>query len=427
MAAAPSRMEERQGPLDAETLRRRLAEVQRIATELRNVVEANFPESLEPLEAALALAATACISDASQPIALVFVGASSSGKTLALSFLMPNQESDPSGAYFYRSDQFTSRSFVTHRADLKEKECQEVDLLPKIKDKTLITKELGPVFQGKVQDVQERFAVLTSVLDGQGFVSDSGAHGRRGYPEPINFRWLGATTPPENHVLQVISTLGTRMFFYSIDRNRKDIGALVELVRDSTQESKKAAVRESTQASIEKFFALLPPSSVDANHIAFCQKRLRQLVLLTKIAAALRTVKYSDSSSTEIEYPERALFTLKQIAIGSALIHGRDIVEDQDIQLIAHIATSSGPWTRQKVFRALLRQGGEATTSELVQATGLSKPTVCNCMKEIDALALAVYEDHSGENGASAELKLCEAYQELLPLLENPPPNRVVK
>ena len=50
-----------------------------------------------------------------------------------------------------------------------------MDLLPKIKDKTLITKELGPVFQGKVQDVQERFAVLTSVLDGQGFVSNSGA------------------------------------------------------------------------------------------------------------------------------------------------------------------------------------------------------------------------------------------------------------
>jgi hypothetical protein len=258
-------------------------------------------------------------------------------------------------------------------------------------------------------------------------VSDSGAHGRRGYSEPINFRWLGATTPPENHVLEVISTLGTRMFFYSIDRERKDVDALVELVRDSAQGEKKAAVRKSAQGVIEKLFTLLPPASVDTNHIAFCDKRLRQLVLLAKIAAALRTVKHRDNSSIEIEYPERALFTLRQIAIGSALIHGRDAVEDEDMQLITHIATSSGPWNRQKVFRALLRQGGEVTTAQLVQATGLSKPTVINCMMQIVDLALAVYDRHAAEDGAPAKLKLGETYQELMPLVENSPPNIGVK
>src|SRR5262249_28943290 len=157
-----------------------------------------------PVKAALAVVAVGCLKDNTQPTTLVFVAPASAGKSLALTFLMPTGEKDDFGnRYFYRSDKFTAASFVSHRADASKKQLSSIDLLPRLKRKTLLTKELAPVFNGKREELMDRFATLTAILDGQGYVSDSGAHGRRGYEQAINFQWLGATTPPTPELLAI--------------------------------------------------------------------------------------------------------------------------------------------------------------------------------------------------------------------------------
>jgi hypothetical protein len=401
-------------PTNNDTFKSALDEVRGLMADLSNVVTRNLPETLKPLKTALAVAAIACLRDEVQPISLIFAAPSGAGKTMALEFLMPASDDD---AHFYRSDDFTAASFVSHRADKDDQQLREqVDLLPKLKDKTLITKELGPVFRGKREELEKRFAILTSVLDGQGYVSNSGAHGRRGYQERINFRWLGATTPLSNEALEVIASLGTRMFFYSLDRERKDTDALIEVASDSRHEAKKQLVRKKVQEFIAKFFDLIQPGSLKIGQVGFPQVWLRKLVLLAKVAAALRTMKIdSDKSPVEVAYPERAILMLRQIAIGSALINGRSEVELEDIRLVAQVAVSSGPWNRQKVFRALIRAGGRATTFELERLTGLAGPTVRKWMEHLGRLGLGKYTDGESGRGNSATLELLDEYMELVP------------
>ncbi len=90
--------------------------------------------------------------------------------------------------YVYRSDKFTPKALVTHAGNKKPSELAKIDLLPKLEGKVLLTKELAPIFRGREQDMQENFSTLIAVLDGKGFVSDSGMQGQRGYDRKILFK-----------------------------------------------------------------------------------------------------------------------------------------------------------------------------------------------------------------------------------------------
>jgi hypothetical protein len=64
-----------------------------------------------------------------------------------------------------------------------------------VKDKVMLTKELAPLFHDDEKEQRQNFACLTSVLDGNGYMTSSGTHGTRGYTGSYLFNWLGATTP----------------------------------------------------------------------------------------------------------------------------------------------------------------------------------------------------------------------------------------
>src|SRR5262249_42069178 len=74
-----------------------------------------------------------------------------------------------------------------------------------------------PLFRGPEDALTETFSILAAVLDGHGYISDSGTQGRRGYTgEDYIFAWLGATTPLPTHVWKVMAQLGSRLFFYAM-------------------------------------------------------------------------------------------------------------------------------------------------------------------------------------------------------------------
>jgi hypothetical protein len=133
------------------------------------------------LGATLAVSAIRCLRDTRQPVALIGIGLPGVGKTEPLSFLTPYGEDDELAEHFYRSDGFTPAAFVSHLASKSTAALDEIDLLPRIRDRTLLTPALAPLFRSRGSGLQQRTSVLASVLDGHGHVSDSGAHGRRGH------------------------------------------------------------------------------------------------------------------------------------------------------------------------------------------------------------------------------------------------------
>ncbi len=64
-------------------------------------------------------------------------------------------------------------------------------MLPRIKNKFFLTPELAPTFAAKDDDLLQVLGIMTRILDGHGYESDTGAHGHRGYNEEIMFTWVG--------------------------------------------------------------------------------------------------------------------------------------------------------------------------------------------------------------------------------------------
>src|SRR5262249_39115813 len=143
--------------------------------EWRTVIGENFPTYLKPAEVCLSVQAQLLLNDVSNPFALALVDVPSSGKTIILNFL------DGAIELTYTTDNFTPASFVTHATNVKREDLAKVDLLPRIRYRTLIVRELGSIFGAKDDDLIKSLGILTRVLDGEGLETDSGVHGRRGY------------------------------------------------------------------------------------------------------------------------------------------------------------------------------------------------------------------------------------------------------
>jgi hypothetical protein len=146
------------------------------------------------------LSAEACISaqcslllaQAEGCVALVLEGPASSGKTTALNLLMGQPLRD--GKLVWVSDSFTPAAFLSHAANRTAEELDKNDLLPHIRHKTFIVPDLAPTFSAREEDLTKNVGVLTRVLDGQGYESDSGTHGHRG---PVgDYRFTLLPLPP---------------------------------------------------------------------------------------------------------------------------------------------------------------------------------------------------------------------------------------
>jgi hypothetical protein len=56
-------------------------------------------------------------------------------------------------------------------------------LVSSIKNKCFLTPELAPTFAARDEDLLALLGIMTRVLDGYGYESDTGAQGHRGYRE----------------------------------------------------------------------------------------------------------------------------------------------------------------------------------------------------------------------------------------------------
>jgi hypothetical protein len=423
---------EKRGPKRAQlTTARRTpptaAAVARAMVRVQAVVGRHFPEALDAVRAALAVVAVGCLRGNTYPTTLIFVGKSGAGKTLALGFLLPTPGDTALESLIERSDEFTPAAFVSHASDRTKKELSKIDLLPRIRNKTLVTKELAPMFRGKQDDLVPRFNKLTGILDGMGYVSDSGTQGRRGTAEPINFQWLGATTPLSSAVLAVMETLGPRIVFYGTERAEKDEDELVQLVMmdDDTH----AAALEECRVVVRNLVVTLhhahPRATVPGDAITLGPDEARTLARWAKALVALRSTIANITNPEDVapaaeasEHPERLLRLLRRIAVGHALINGRTAVNADDLAQIAHIALSSGDAARGNTLRVLLRLGGSATTPQIQRALGVSAPTAREYMGKLDRCGIAKV---TYVNSQACRIDLAEAFQGLTnaPLLKD--------
>jgi hypothetical protein len=164
-----------------------------------------MPEIWPGLEFELSILRILSIEGCTLPFIGIILGRPSSYKTVIIS--LPKKWPNT----FY-TDNFTARSFVSHSTAVNSKEeLEEIDMLPKIKDKMFLTPELSPMFTTKEEDLMQLLGIITRVADGHGYVSDSGAHGHRGYDEDIMFTWTGAAVDIPYRVYRILGNLGAKL------------------------------------------------------------------------------------------------------------------------------------------------------------------------------------------------------------------------
>ncbi|BCA55951.1 hypothetical protein W02_30910 [Nitrospira sp. KM1] len=371
--------------------------------DVRDVITTHFPDLWQAVEMGLSTCATLLLADNVNPVALIYVGPPSAGKTTVASmFDGACMNGDP---ICYRSDKFTHAAFVSQSANTSVDKLKKVDLLPKIQKRVLLTPEMATIFKGKQDELIEKFSVITRVLDGQGFMTDSGTHGRRGYEGDYLFAWLGCTTPFDSVVWKVMANLGSRMFFLVMQAMSEP--TVEELSKINHGELPYVEKLRTCRLQVHQFLAQVFTDNKGFRGVPWelakdPAETRRSIAACAKLLAIMRT-PYDPDIQPQHEAPYRAQAVLYNLARGHALLHERRQLTVEDMPHVVQVALSSMPEKRRKILLAFKRNGGEAlTVNQVKDALRVSPDTAKLAMQEMAWLGFALYEDYG--NGVPHQL-----------------------
>ncbi len=371
---------------------------------VRETVNQCFPALWDLTTASLATVAGMLPDDVVNPPTLIVEGASSGGKTTVL------DEVDGTPYVAYRSDKFTPKSFVTHATNIPGERIEDVDLLPRIRFRVMLTGELSPLFRGREQDLVENFAMLTAVLDGRGLMSDSGSRGRRGYEGDYLFAWLGATTPLPSRTWRIMQQLGARLLFFWLHTLIPGVDELVDSLNGAqSYREKLAACRHEVNTFLLALFRAHGrrdqerPFGVSWRRQDDPTDVLTRIGHLASVGAMARGVVsgWSDEAGEMnfqppvVEQPYRFNTLLYNLARGHALLHGRTQLTTDDLPVVTRVALDSMPLERRKILRLLLAHapGVQQPTTVVAWDLECSKPWARRLMRELALLQVAEVQD----------------------------------
>jgi predicted transcriptional regulator len=375
---------------------------------LHDTVQEHLPNLWESLEFELSIQKILNIKDCTLPFAGIVLGRPSSLKTVGIEMFRVWNNS------FY-TDNFSAKAFVSHSTAVKRQELGQIDLLPKIKNKLFLTPELSPTFTKKDDDLIEILGILTRVLDGQGYESDTGAHGHRGYFGEYMFTWVGAAVDIPYKVHRHLGNLGAKLYFLRLPGIEKEEDEYLEEINNDDFIFRTKKIREvlleyliwfeNCPVAKENDIVKIPWNFENDN-----LETKRYIVRLGRLLAHLRGVVSTwETKETQgidyaytfanIEEPDRAIRQLTNLARGHALSQGRNYITIDDISLIINVVLSTASTERSRIFETLLNFGGSLTTRQIMDYLDTSDKTAKRTMTELKALGLVTRETIPSEHG----------------------------
>jgi len=376
--------------------------------QLRKTVHNHIPSIWLPLEFILSVKSILNIADVTLPFAGIILGAPSTHKTVGLTMMQIWPQT------FY-TDSFTSKALVSHSTAVTKEQLADIDMLPRWKNKSVLLPELAPIFTAKDDDLTQLLGILTRVLDGHGYESDSGAHGHRGYREKIMFVLVGASVDIPYKVHKVLGYLGPKLYFLRLPKNCK---TEEERLKESREDfgQKEGAIKQALFDYL-KWLEIRPDMAIDADSglpkirwdfSKDDEDSERYIIRLAELLSHLRGVattwhtkdtQGSDYAYTKpiIEDPSRAITQLKNLARGHALSCARNFIKKEDISIVVKTVLSTASVERVFIFDELLKNEGILTTSQVEKSLKISPPTARRTMTELDVLGIVNILEPDGE------------------------------
>jgi hypothetical protein len=340
------------------------------------------------------------------------------GKSAVVQMFFPLEEKGGLNEHIYRCDKFTPKSFVSHATNVPREKLAEIDLLPQIKDKVLVTKECAPMFRGREDDLTDTFTILIPVLDGKGFTSNSGVQGRRGYFRDIVFNWLGATTPLPQRTHQLMYQLGTRLLFWEVPTVvLSDAQLAAYALRDDACRGE-IECREAVNSFLLKFYNEWPVGGLRQEVVEITAERAEQIGRWARfLTYGRREIKqerdgknYEPVAAGTPEGAFKIVDYFKMLARGHALLNQRREVNGEDIDLVSHVAISSVPGYLRPIVRKL-RRDGQLTSSECAKVCSVTQPTARKYLLEANLLELGELTKGSDTKNIPDTLHLSESFR----------------
>ncbi len=386
---------------------------------LKQTIEKHYPEAWIFMEFCLSVKSIINIQDFTLPFMGVLIAAPSSMKTMVIQLFRKYPHT------FY-TDSFTPSSLVSHNSAKTEEELQKVDMLPKLKNKLVLTPELAPIITAKEDDLQKVMGIITRLLHGHGLENDSGAHGHRKYGDTM-FVWLGAAVEIPPRVWKLLGTLGHKIYFLRPALRKKSINDLVKIAKSNNFSSINKELEDALLDYLRTFDAAPDIDGKIKLESGIVKVKWNEenkgeqdisigyIAQLANLLAPLRGTVYVsesrfsnrknysnapnqqqqiegqdyDTDFPTIEDPSRAVVLLRNIAIGHAISQGRDRINLKDIPIVIKVALSTAPVRRVKVLDLLLKSdNGELSTSQITRPLSISQPIATRTMREFNALGI---------------------------------------
>jgi len=365
--------------------------------ELKEIDEKNFPDKFWLLEICLAIRAILEIKGITLPLMVVILGPPSSGKStvLLLIELVPKA---------YSLDKFTPRAFQSHMAGKRKADLEKDDLLTRIKDQIFLTPDLAPLFSARDEDIVENFGTLTRLLDGKGLKTSSGVHGERS-SGPVFFVWIGAAVEVSKNIWNLIAKLGPKMFFLRVHLDLTYEEEQQKIMQNMLSEEEYEAKIEQVKEKLLEYWEVVTsfPLQEDGKIVWDKSKEphdvMLKIVQHAQILARLRG--YVPTDKTEgtggsnygflepiIEDPERAARYLYNLTRGYALCQGRNYIIEDDLSIIRPIVFSSATKERIELLKLLIKNNGEVTVTQIMEARNVTRSTTLKTMKLLEILGL---------------------------------------
>lgn len=363
--------------------------------DLKEIMEKNFEGSWEDFEIILSVPATLLLEDISNPVGLILEGPPSSNKTTYLSLFYGHES-------VHNCDDFTPKAFISHAANISEKQKREIDLLPKIKDKMFIVPELAPLFNKRKEDLVENLGILTRVFDGEGLSTNSGL-GARKYEGEYLFAFCGATTPISKTVWDSLGKLGNRWLTLSMKTKEKDNDYIVETVMGKTPFKEKIkeckpAVHNFLTNLINKHGGLYTVEWDRENDNKEVQKKIASLTqLVVRLRAPVQVWKEREDTNAKeqysftspiIEEPERLTTLMYTLARGHALVYDRERLEEEDWRVVLRVGLGTMPYERGRLFKILLKHRGVLDSDTIQKEINCSQSTASRIMTQLEILGI---------------------------------------
>jgi hypothetical protein len=349
---------------------------------LRRTVTRHFPDLVDELEIALAVCASLKIQNMSQPLAIWFLGAPSSGKTTVLDCI-------GSLPMVLTRDDFSAASILSASAGMDEQD----SLLPQLDNHILCTPELAPLTNSN--QVKVVLSYMTRLLDSGTFVRHSGSTGRIGFTSPQRWSWLGALVDVSPTLFSNMGSMGHRVLHVRMQTRTRTFeartSALVRLTRQRPYAAKLQIIRRLVVAFFENLDRYYPDGirMESANDDEWAVRMIANFATL--MVSARSVFQKSERKSIGVpltEHENRAFFALYGLAQAVAFLHGRSYVTPQELKTVARVALDSAPVERSDMLRYLINNN-EIGCDQYVSSVGCSTATASIRFRQMIKLGLA--------------------------------------